>query len=354
LELVRNAEPVRPSRLRREIPAGLEAICLKCLEKSPAHRYSSAQALADDLDKWLRDERPEAASPSARLDRFVRRHKTAIAFGLVVLALGMAMGLASYFLDRARTIERIERDLARGQSVTLIGPTGGPKWSRWPVGESRSQWKVVNDTFIVTSYTLALLELVPDPQCESYCFTAQVRHDESDVMGEVGLYVARQATPAKPQDIQFFTQVTFNDVRSRVDLLKGLPVDIKPRPHQLLNVVEMFPHLYSDEAVQPNINGRLGGVAGPRFKPHADTASPWHVLEVTVTPTTVTARWDGQPFSLATATIQQAIDKETTPEPPPGGPLLRGLQPAFVARGGLGFYVWKGSASFRDVHVTPL
>lgn len=42
-------DPVRPSQLVRRMPADLQTICLKCLEKSPAKRYASASELADDL-----------------------------------------------------------------------------------------------------------------------------------------------------------------------------------------------------------------------------------------------------------------------------------------------------------------
>lgn len=44
---------VPPRRRRPSIPAGLEAICLKCLERSPAGRYRTAEELGDDLGKFL-------------------------------------------------------------------------------------------------------------------------------------------------------------------------------------------------------------------------------------------------------------------------------------------------------------
>jgi eukaryotic-like serine/threonine-protein kinase len=50
---VLHEEPVRPTRLRADVPADLETICLKCLEKSTARRYSEAGELAADLDRFL-------------------------------------------------------------------------------------------------------------------------------------------------------------------------------------------------------------------------------------------------------------------------------------------------------------
>ena len=53
LEMVRTQTPEAPSLLNTRVPRDLEIICLKCLEKEPQRRYQSAQALAEDLERWL-------------------------------------------------------------------------------------------------------------------------------------------------------------------------------------------------------------------------------------------------------------------------------------------------------------
>jgi tetratricopeptide (TPR) repeat protein len=57
---VLNDRPLLPRHLRPDTPPGLEAICLQCLRKAPAERYPSAQALAEDLERFAGGQTPLA------------------------------------------------------------------------------------------------------------------------------------------------------------------------------------------------------------------------------------------------------------------------------------------------------
>jgi eukaryotic-like serine/threonine-protein kinase len=82
-------DPTPPRDLRPEVPAELETICLKCLEKSPQNRYETAGALADELDRYLRGEVIDATTLIPRLRRWNRREPELVARlgGLLLVAL---------------------------------------------------------------------------------------------------------------------------------------------------------------------------------------------------------------------------------------------------------------------------
>src|SRR5262245_39189300 len=69
-------EPVCPSRLNPRVPRDLESVCLKCLQKDPLRRYSSAAELAEDLRRYLLGQ-VVAARPVGTWDRagkWIRRN----------------------------------------------------------------------------------------------------------------------------------------------------------------------------------------------------------------------------------------------------------------------------------------
>jgi tetratricopeptide (TPR) repeat protein len=97
LQQVRQAAPVPPRRLQPGIALDLETICLKCLEKEPGKRYSTALALADDLARYQAG-RPIKARAVGRAEKVWRwcRRKPAVAAlvtGLVLVFLAGSSGV---------------------------------------------------------------------------------------------------------------------------------------------------------------------------------------------------------------------------------------------------------------------
>lgn len=108
-----NVPPPRAEEGRAD--RDLEAICLRCLQKEPAQRYGSAEALADDLARWRQGKLPHARERVGRGERLVRwcRANTLAALAPLVAILSLA-GLAAAALhalraQEQRTVEEVTR-----------------------------------------------------------------------------------------------------------------------------------------------------------------------------------------------------------------------------------------------------
>ncbi len=118
---VMEAELVPPSRLRHGVPEDLETICLKCLERDPARRYSSAEDLAEDLRRYLENQpiRGRRTSRFRQALQWSRRQPQAarllgLCFLLFLMLVGVVIAYAHYVAVWGR-----ESDLAWSVAIKL-------------------------------------------------------------------------------------------------------------------------------------------------------------------------------------------------------------------------------------------
>ncbi len=111
-------EAPRPRTLNPQLDYELETICLKCLEKDPNKRYPSAQALADDLERWLADEPilGRRTGPWERTRKWVRRHP-AVSFllGTTGTAAAGLLVLAAFWWHDAELRAEAVQDLGKAE-----------------------------------------------------------------------------------------------------------------------------------------------------------------------------------------------------------------------------------------------
>jgi len=222
---VKSETPPRPRALRPDLPMGLEAVVLKCLEKRPADRYACSDELAKDLERCLEGKQQSAPAMTRwrRTRKWVGRHAVSLRAMLTVLVIaGMVAGfaVAKFFRspapassppDLAGSVrpvadshEAIQSELQAGRKLTLVDVKGPPRWHDWGLTPSSLGESPANDgTATFQTNATTLLELVRSPGVERYRITADLRHMSGDPpppnglrsMSYIGLYCGHLSQP---------------------------------------------------------------------------------------------------------------------------------------------------------------
>jgi tetratricopeptide (TPR) repeat protein len=170
LQQILQNDPRPPRQLEPLVPADLETICLKCLEKEPGKRYSSAAELAEDIGRWQRGEPIQARAVSAweRGVKWARRRPAAAALVVtVVLALvGTLTGLVFATLYLEREARQLRRQGERRAQVSDLWSTGKEAQAAGELALARRQQGEAaghfSDADSHMGQALAILEGEPD------------------------------------------------------------------------------------------------------------------------------------------------------------------------------------------------
>ena len=171
LQVLHN-EPVSVTSLQPNVPRDLETICLKCLRKDPRQRYSSAVELAEDIQRFLRDE-PIRARPvrvMEKLRRWVRRHP-APALLLTTGLLAPVVALITLSFLSARLVRSNALESAAQQAELLEEATKE---------YSRNVQRVTKANFTVNKM------VPPTPGTVPLSIPATFLHDVGEQIAQVG------------------------------------------------------------------------------------------------------------------------------------------------------------------------
>ncbi len=158
LQKIQDTPTPQPRRIDPQIPRDLEAICLKCLAKEPQHRYPSAAALADDLQRYLANE-PIHARPGTPIGRFWRwcQRKPALAALSGVLAcvvVGAVTALSLAYWKTEASLKEAETNLyfhhiTAAHQKWLINDSSAAEelLASCPAGRRGLEWHLLNRLF---------------------------------------------------------------------------------------------------------------------------------------------------------------------------------------------------------------
>jgi tetratricopeptide (TPR) repeat protein len=212
LAMVRTQPPEAPRRANPRVPRDLEVICLKCLEKNPRRRYASADALAEDLQRWLAG-KPIAARPVGALERswmWCRRHPAPAALG-AALGLAVLAGsiVSTWFWLHAERNLRLEQQARRLAQKRFDLSVEAIRTFHTGVSEDvllkEPKMKALRDRLLVSAlefYKLLQDTLVDDPDPKAQAALADSYQLVGEITASVGSFADAQRAFRRALDIR--------------------------------------------------------------------------------------------------------------------------------------------------------
>jgi hypothetical protein len=331
-----NDDPPRPIALEADFDPALEAIVLKCLQKTPAQRYQSAAGLADDLHNWLAGNAVQAKYDPRQTPAAVRRRRRRLFLagsGIAVLSAALG-GTSWWFVDREQSrardrvlAEELQWPLSLNQPVELL-KNGKPRWQEWPLGTC--DYKAEDGALSLKATSPRLIELLPDTRIPVYRLRADVRLDNGTGYG--GIYVGRSAHPGRSAIYQCCILLSVGAV----------PGAAQPKPR--CDVDAIF--AANNATASPKRISFKSGISADALRNEG-----WATLSIEVGKNRFIAKLGTDQVNLIEQSdlLERVSEKTRLIDPN-----LVQDPPHFSPFEGLGLYAHDGSVSFRNVVVEKL
>ncbi len=362
IQQVRARAPDRLRALNTAVPAALEAIVLRCLDKNPKDRYQSVTELIADLDRYEAGQRPVAPELTrarrAKLWVVGNRNWLAVTAGVLVLLAGaFVLGAAYWPVPKPPAVEaRVEidpwdaarKELAAGRSVTLVGAKGAPARHNWRVRPATLGESPLNDgACYFESVDSSVLELFDDPGIDSYVLSMDVLYHGTRPRGNG--YVGPVFGITEPDGANGRTVFRHYAVVMK-DVVNGSGA---PARESAVRVMDVTWIRQPTGLPLPNV-ATFGWAEIPVLE---QRPGPWRTIRVEVSPKAIRVWWadapGAKPQLLADLTRADADRFAVARLPPrPGEVMHRAVPPGWTPRRPLGIWAESAAVAFKNVVIS--
>lgn len=347
---IRNEPPPPASSVNPTVPPELDGVIARCLRKRPEDRYPTADAVADDLERWLAGEPlPKSVTADAPPPARQRRRRRLVAAALAALLGGVSAGVAYWprtdhtggsapTADPPRKWSIAER-LAAGETVELVGPSGLPLVEARPIPTADVALSTVRDgCCTLASIGVGAVELSHEPLPRPVRLEADVALlSNHHARSRGGLYVARREAPGANGVHQAMAVFFHSDAHAQ-----GAD---GPEIREIASAQTLWWNPL------PSVTVRLGAEhqAITPGRPTTPESLRWHRWQIVIDPGRLAATWDNHTLPAISAA---EFDKKLQLVPPRSPTRPAFPPPTFGP--GVGLYVENADAVFRNTRLVPL